>query len=140
MAINGVEYAWEDIKVVHNQTSVPLEGIKGVNYTASQNKSLSYGRGSEPQSVQRGNKSYSGSLRLKQSAVEAWQNSLPIGQDLTDLRNIIVTVAYAPAGGTATTDQWVNAEITEIPKGMGQGDPEMEVELPFIMPKILYNL
>ncbi len=140
MAVRGVQYAWEDIQVATSQSSVPLEGILGVDYGTEQDKNYGYGRGSSPHSIQRGNKRFPWVLTIKQSEFEAWQRSMPPGTDLTDLRNITVTVSYAPAGGTQTTDQGLGCEITGFKKAMKQGDGEMAIDLQIMALKNLYNI
>lgn len=65
MAFNSKEYEWSDVTVILGRK--PLTGIKGISYTVEKEKELLYGKGNEPISIQSGNKSYSGSLKLRRA-------------------------------------------------------------------------
>jgi hypothetical protein len=135
--INGVEYAWEDIQIVIEGKLQPIRGIKAIEYTRKRNHTNIYGAGSKPVAVGRGQVEDSGSITLLQSEVEAMQRSW--GGDIT--RKVFgVTVAYAPEGGQEVTDQLLLCRITELKKGMKQGDGNMEVELPLIIGDIKYGI
>ena len=63
---NSREYEWSDVTVVLAGRDVT--GIRGISYSPAQEKEALYAKGNKPHSIQRGNKSYSGSVRLLQSA------------------------------------------------------------------------
>lgn len=138
--INGNEYAWEDIQVKVPHKPVPLEGIIDIRYKKTREHKNVYGRGSDPVSMGRGRKGYEGSMKILQSELSAWQQSLPPGTDITDYTIPVINVSYAPAGGAAETDQLLYVRINEFEKGMAEGDPNMEIELPLTIGKILYNV
>ncbi len=138
--INGTEYAWEDIQVKLPYSPNPLEGIIGISYkTAKEHKNI-YGRGSKPVARGRGRKTFDGSIKILQSTLEAWQAALPVGKDITDVNIPVIPVGYAPEAGLATTDMLQHVRVNEIPKGMEEGDTNMEIELPLTIGNILYNV
>ena len=130
MQINTKEYEWADVNVVVAGRMVT--GIRGVSYKSSQEKEPLYGKGSKPHSIQRGNKSYEGSVTLLQSELEALE--LACGGDALDASfNIVVSYGNPFKGDVITTDLLVGCEITEIPKSLNQNDKFMEIELPLVM-------
>lgn len=127
---NSREYEWADVSVV--AAGRMITGIRGVSYTPSQEKEALYGKGNKPHSIQRGNKAFSGAIRLLQSELEALE--LAAGGDALDISfNIVVAYGNPSKGDVITTDLLVGCEITEIPKGLNQNDKFMEIELPLIM-------
>ena len=127
---NSREYEWADVSVV--AAGRMITGIRGVSYTSSQEKEALYGKGNKPHSIQRGNKTFSGAIRLLQSELEALE--LAAGGDAWDISfNIVVAYGNPAKGDMITTDLLVGCEITEIPKGLNQNDKFMEIELPLVM-------
>ena len=127
---NSREYEWADVSVV--AAGRMITGIRGVSYTASQEKEALYGKGNKPHSIQRGNKNYSGNIRLLQSELEALE--MAAGGDALDISfNIVVAYGNPLKGDVITTDLLVGCEITEIPKALNQNDKFMEIELPLTM-------
>ena len=127
---NSREYEWADVSVV--AAGRMITGIRGVTYTSSQEKEALYGKGNKPHSIQRGNKTFAGSIRVLQSELEALE--LAAGGDALDISfNIVVAYGNPAKGDVITTDLLVGCEITEIPKGLNQNDKFMEIELPLVM-------
>lgn len=128
---NSKEYDWANIEVV--MLGKVVGGLRGVTYKASQEKELIYGRGNKPRAVQKGNKSYEGSISLLQSELEALLLTVSKGKNIVDIPAFDIVVAYAPdTAGNIVTDIIKNVELTEVQKSMKQGDKFMEIELPFI--------
>ena len=137
--VNGNEYAWEDIEVV--MLGRPVVGIRGIEYKEEQTKTNIYGRGNKPVARTKGNKTYSGSITLLQSEVEALQAAAGEGKSLNDLPRFYITVAYAPkSGGAITTDILRDCEFMDLTKAMNQNDPNMEVNLMLVIGSIDYNV
>ena len=127
---NSREYEWADVSVV--AAGRMITGIRGVSYTSSQEKEALYGKGNKPHSIQRGNKTFSGAIRLLQSELEALE--LAAGGDALNISfNIVVAYGNPLKGDVITTDLLVGCEITEIPKGLNQNDKFMEIELPLVL-------
>lgn len=130
MQFNTREHEWSDTRVVVAGRLVT--GIRGVSYTSSQEKEALYGKGNKPHAIQRGNKSYSGNIKLLQSELEALERAA--GGDALDVSfNIVVAYGNPSKGDAISTDLLKSCEITEIPKGMNQNDKFMEIELPIVM-------
>ena len=124
------EYEWADLTVV--MAGRDVTGIRGVSYTSSQEKETLYAKGNKPHGIQRGNKSYEGSIRLLQSEYEAL-NAAAGGDALNVSFNIVVAYGNPSKGDVITTDLLMGVEITSKPKSLNQNDKFMEIELPLIM-------
>lgn len=136
MNFSSREYEWADITAV--VAGRPVTGIRGVQYSSAQEKEPLYAKGSNPHGIQRGNKSYSGTITLLQSELEALEAAA--GGDALDARfNVIVAYGNPSRGDVIKTDLLVGVEITEIPKGMNQNDKFMEIALPVIMLDVKRN-
>lgn len=125
------EYEWADITITIG--GVTLTKVQGVDYTSTQEKELLYGKGNEPLSIQKGNKSYSGNLTLLQSAIDAL--SLAGGDGgLLDLSvDITITYGNPSKGDVIRTDMLIGCQFTSEPRAMSQGDKNMQAQsCPFI--------
>ena len=130
------EYEWSDVTVVIAGRDVI--GIRGVSYQSDQEKEALYAKGNKPHGIQRGNKSYSGSVRLLQSEYDAL--NIAAGGDALDVSfNIIVSYGNPSKGDVITTDLLQGVEITSKPKSLNQNDKFMEIELPIVMLDVKEN-
>lgn len=130
------EYEWADIGVVMAGRNVT--GFRNISYTESQEKESLYAKGDKPHGIQHGNKSYSGTVTLLQSELDAIETAA--GGDLLDARmNIVVSYGNPSKGDVIKTDLISSLEFTEVPKGMAQNDKFAEIELPFIALDIRRN-
>ena len=66
---NSRQYEFADVTLVLGGKDIT--GIRGIKYAEKQDKEVIYGKGNEPMSVQKGNKSYDGELTLLQSELES---------------------------------------------------------------------
>lgn len=130
------EYEWADVSVVLAGRDVT--GIRGVSYNSDQEKEALYAKGNKPHGIQRGNKSYSGSIRLLQSEYDAL-NAAAGGDALDVSFNIVVSYGNPSKGDVIKTDLLVGVEITSKPKGLNQNDKFMEIELPLVMLDVVEN-
>lgn len=133
--INGRQYEWADISFILGGRVVV--GCRGINYKESQEKSLVYGKGNRPLSIQRGNKKYEGNVTMLQSEIETLKELArtthgPRGSILDLNLNAVVCYGDPSKGDVMLTDLLYNIQFTEVDKGMKQGDQNMEVSLPFI--------
>lgn len=139
MAINGQEYAWEDVQIV--MLGRPVIGVVEISYKTAREKKNIMGRGSRPVARGRGPKNYEGKIKLLQSELEALQRGLKKGTDPTDIRPFQIVVAYAPVeGGVITTDLLDDVEFLELEKTIKTEDLNMEIELPLIIGEVKYNI
>ena len=124
------EYEWADVTVV--MAGRDVTGIRGVSYTSEQEKEALYAKGNKPHGIQRGNKSYTGSIRLLQSEYDAL-NAAAGGDVLNVSFNIVVSYGHPSNGDVIKTDLLRGVELTSKPKTLNQNDKFMEIELPLIM-------
>lgn len=123
------QYSWSDVSVAMGGRIIT--GITAVEYTLKQEKDFIYGRGNKPHGIARGNKSGDGKITLWQSELEAMTRDAPDNDPLNLSFDLVV--AYTPEdGGQTVTDIIKTVEITEVKKGISQGDKNMSVELPII--------
>lgn len=127
--VNTREYEWSDVTVV--MAGRLITGLRGVKYTAKQEKELLHAKGNKPHSIQRGNKTYDGQITLLQSEYEALKQAS--GGDILDSSMDIVAAYGNPtAGDVITTDVLIGVEFTEDNTEWKQGDKFQEKTLPFI--------
>ena len=127
--VNTREYEWSDVTVVMAGRLIP--GLRGVKYTAKQEKELLHAKGNKPHSIQRGNKTYDGEVTLLQSEYEALKQAS--GGDILD-SSVDIVAAYGnpTAGDVITTDVLIGVEFTEDNTEWKQGDKFQEKTLPFL--------
>lgn len=126
---NSREYEWADITVV--VAGRPVTGFRAVDYSSKQEKEALYAKGIKPHGIQRGNKSYEGSITLLQSEYEALRQAC--GGDVLDASfDLVVAYGNASKGDAIVTDILVGAEVTEDNTEWKQGDKFQEKKLPFI--------
>lgn len=127
--VNTREYEWADVAAV--MAGRMVTGLRGVKYSAKQEKELLHAKGNKPHSIQRGNKTYDGEITLLQSEYEALKQAC--GGDILDA-SIDIVAAYGnpSAGDVITTDILVGVEFTEDNTEWKQGDKYQEKTLPFL--------
>lgn len=126
---NSREYEWSDINVVMAGRNVT--GFRAVSYTSKQEKEALYAKGNKPHSIQRGNKSYEGSISLVQSEYEALKQAA--GGDILDASiDLVVSYGNPTKGDTIVSDLLQGVEFTDDKTEWKQGDKFQEKELPFI--------
>lgn len=126
---NTREYEWSDVNVVMAGRNVT--GFRAVSYTSKQEKEALYAKGNKPHSMQRGNKSYEGSISLVQSEYEALKQAA--GGDILDASiDLVVSYGNPTKGDTIVTDLLQGVEFTDDKTEWKQGDKFQEKELPFI--------
>ena len=126
--IDGREYEWGDIRL--NVGGIEIEGFRNVSGKESQEKDFLHAKGRNPRSIQRGNKTYVGSLTFTQSEIIAIERAT--GKSILDL-TVDIIVAYVPDDSPKIrTVVYKAAEFTDVEEKMAQGDKFMEIELPFL--------
>ena len=118
-----------------------FERIINIEYDVEEDKKYIYGRGKKVRGIQGGDEKPTGSLTLGQSEVEAMireaQTTNPNAK-LTDI-SFDIQVHYLK-GVDLVKDRIIGAEFTKQPKGMKQGDGDMEIVLPIMFMDVLYNI
>jgi hypothetical protein len=127
------QYSWCDLTIAFGGRI--LEGITEVEYTEKKEKDFLYGRGCKPHAIVGGNRSYEGKVTIWQSELEAMTRDSK-NKDILSLEFDIVA-SYVPSdGGQIVTDILKNVQLSEIKKGLKQGDKNMLVELPILFTDI----
>ena len=127
---NSREYEWADITVVLGGRDIP--GLRSIRYKESQEKEAVYGKGNRPQAIQKGNKSYEGSIGLLQS--EALALAEAAGGSILDVRDAKIVVQYGnpSQGDTIHIKEVFGIEFTEDETNFKQGDKFHDGEYSFI--------
>lgn len=108
-----------------------VTGLRGIKYSAKQEKELLHAKGNKPHSIQRGNKTYDGEVTLLQSEYEALRQAS--GGDILDASmDIVASYGNPSAGDAITTDLLTGVEFTEDNTEWKQGDKFQEKTLPFL--------
>ncbi|MCD8030077.1 MAG: hypothetical protein LUF85_04410 [Bacteroides sp.] len=128
---NSNEYAWVDVRVALLGREVT--GLRGIEYKVKHQKEALYATGKKARSIQKGKKEYEGTITLLQSELIALDRAAQEKnyEDITDI-DFDVVVTYISEDNVVTTDKIVNASITEIPRGIKEGDLQQEIALTFI--------
>lgn len=129
--INNREHAWGDISILVG--GQPVAGARAINYKVSQSKEALVAAGREPRAIQKGQRSYEGSLTVLQSELMALNRSARAAgyQDLLGA-DISIIVAYAMDGVTMTLDRIDGVNFSEYAVDASTDSLYMEVELPFV--------
>jgi len=124
------QYEWNDLSLVLGGRN--LTAFRAVKYAEKQEKTLLHGKGNEPLSIQKGNKSYDGEIVLLQSELETLRVIAKNRSILNLQLDAVVCYGNPSEGDIMTTDFLQGIQFTESPKEMKQGDKNMEITLPFI--------
>ena len=133
---NDPQYAWSDVRVLVGGQL--LTAIQSISYKYTQEKEYVFGGGDSPLAIQRGNKTYEGSVKLLQSELDKLVAKAP-SRDLMAYRNLTITIGYEDEAGHFTSDTLVGVEFKEVDKVMEQNKKFMEVELPIMFLRIKYD-
>lgn len=126
------ECEWADFSLFIN--GVFISKIAGFTSRKRQEKEALHAHGNEPYSIQRGNKTYEGSLTLYKSAVDAINRAVQLsgGDDLLDAEFLMVGT-FAPKGTRLiSTRSCFGCEFMEDALEMTQNMKSIPVNLPFI--------
>lgn len=126
---NSRQYEFNDVTLYLGNRDVT--GVRSIKYTEKQEKEALYGKGNKPLSIQKGNKSYEGSIGVLQSELEALE--VAAGGSILDLE-LLAVISYGnpTKGDMVKTDELIGVQFTEAPRELKQGDKFMEIELPII--------
>ena len=117
----------------------PLTKIRGVKYKAAKDKQLLHAAGDEPISIQSGNRTYEGQIKVLKGAIDDMNRAAIAagGEDILDIQFDIV-ITYKPQGTRALqTDTLVSVEVKDFEKGWEQGAKNMDVTLPILFMRLI---
>ncbi len=128
---------WADMTVMF--AGSPLTKIRGVKYKAAKEKQLLHAAGDEPISIQSGNRTYEGQIKVLKGALDD-MNRAAInagGEDILDMQFDIVITYKAKGTRLLQTDTMVSVEIKGFEKGWDQGAKNMDVTLPIVFMRLV---
>ncbi len=131
------ECEWADMSVIF--AGATLTKIRGVRYKAAKDKQLLHGAGDQPISIQGGNRTYEGQIKVLKGAIDDMNTAAQAagGRDILDLQFDIV-VTYKPSGARPLqTDVLKSVEIKDFEKGWDQGAKHMDVTLPIVFLELI---
>ncbi len=128
---------WADMTVV--VAGAPLTKIRGIRYKASKEKQLLHAAGDEPVSIQSGNRSYEGHIRVLKGALDDLNRAAQAagGDDILDMQFDIVVAYKARGARMLQTDTLVGVEVKDFEVGWDQGAKNMDITLPIVFLKLL---
>ena len=128
---------WADMTVVF--AGSPLTKIRGLKYKAAKEKQLLHAAGDEPISIQSGNRSYEGQIKVLKGALDDMNRAAVAagGEDVLDMQFDIVVTYKPQAARPLQTDTLVSVEIKEFEKGWEQGARQMDITLPIVFMRLI---
>jgi hypothetical protein len=128
---------WADMTVLF--AGAPLTKIRGVKYKASKEKQLLHAAGDEPISIQSGNRTYEGEIKVLKGAIDDMNRAAISagGDDILDMQFDIVITYKAKGTRALQTDTLVSVEVKDFEKGWDQGAKNMDVTLPIVFMKLI---
>ena len=130
------ECEWADMTVIF--AGSPLTKIRGLKYKAQKDKQLLHSAGDQPISIQSGNRTYEGQIKVLKGAIDDMNRAALAagGTDILDMQFDIVIV-YKPQGTRPLqTDLLKSVEIKDFEKGWDQGAKNMDVTLPIVFMRL----
>lgn len=126
---NSRQYEFADMTLFLGNRDVT--GFRSIKYTEKQEKEPLHGKGNKPLSIQKGNKTYEGSIGVLQSELEALE--VAAGGSILDLElTAVVNYGNPSKGDMVKTDELIGVQFTEVSRELKQGDKFMEIELPIV--------
>lgn len=128
---------WADMTVMF--AGAPLTKIRGLKYKAAKDKQLLHGAGDEPISIQSGNRTYEGQIKVLKGAIDDMNRAALAagGSDILDMQFDIVVTYKAKGTRPLQTDTLVSVEVKDFEKGWDQGAKNMDVTLPIVFMKLI---
>ncbi len=123
---------WADMTVMF--AGAPLTKIRGLKYKTSKEKQLLHAAGDQPISIQSGNRTNDGEIKVLKGAIDDMNRAAQLagGQDILDMQFDII-ICYKPQGTRLLqTDTLLGVEVTAFEKGWEQGSKNMDVSLPIV--------
>ena len=126
------ECEWADLTVLF--AGAELTKIRGVKYKASQVKKPLHAAGNKPISIQKGERTYDGTITVLKGAVDDMNRAAVAagGSDLLDITFDLVITYQAVPGRALQVDTLLGMEVTDFEKGMMHDSTEMEIALPVV--------
>ncbi len=131
------ECEWADMTVIF--AGAPLTKIKGLKYKTAKEKTPIYAAGNNPISIQGGNRSNDGQIKVLKGALDD-MNLAAIaagGADILDMQFDIIVTYKGEGTRPLQVDTLKGVEITNFEKGWDQGAKNMDITLPIVFLKLI---
>lgn len=132
MAFDLREQAWGEVRITLFGALLTLN--RGFKYDSSQETSHLHAMGNQPISVQTGNKTYTGEVKILKSQYDALlSKARAMGYfDVSDLPPTDILVVYLPKGDKQMlTDKLEGVQFEKAEVGADQGAQYIDITLPF---------
>ncbi len=106
-------------------------GVKSIEYSEKQEKSLIYGAGSLPIGIGKGVKDYSGKLGIHLSEVNKMKQAAAVA-GAVDIPAFDITITYADGAEPFEIIKLNGCQFTEESVSVSSGDTEILVDMPII--------
>jgi hypothetical protein len=128
---------WADMTVIF--AGSPLTKIRGVKYKAAKEKQLLHAAGDEPISIQSGNRTYEGQIKVLKGAIDDMNRAAIAagGDDILDMQFDIIITYKAKGTRALQTDTLAGVEVKDFEKGWEQGAKNMDVTLPIVFLRLI---
>lgn len=123
------QYDWSAVSVKFDGEDIA--GLLACKYKTEQEKEEIYGKGNKPISIQKGNKKYSGEVKLHKSELDKMIEKAP-NKELEDVPYFDVVINFLSEGGNTCSRTLKNCQFTECEEDISQGDKFMKITLPVI--------
>lgn len=134
--INGVNYAWSNI--TWGWYTLPLIGIRSINYELKQKKELNYGQGTKPISIAYGNYEPTAEIEIY---LDEWNKIIAAApnNDPMQIPGSDFQVSFGGSRVQSKTDVLQLAEFTNDPVSVKQGDTIVAIKLTLILADIIHK-
>lgn len=131
------ECEWSDLDIFLNGTKITK--VRALKYKKTREQEHLFAAGADPISIQKGNKTYTGELRVLKGALDDMNRASKAagGEDITDV-TWTIGASYKEKGNRLVQfDTLQGVEFGEFEKGMEQNAKFSEITLPFLYLKLL---
>lgn len=123
------QYEWADLTLILGGRDIT--GIRGVKYTEDIEREAVFAKGRNAHSIQSGNITVTGEIRVLQSEYEALV-AAGGGSVLSLSLDGLFSYGNPATGNAMTTDRVETIRFTSGPKEINQNDKFQEITLPFV--------
>lgn len=130
------QFSWNDISVVI--LGKTIVGLLEIEYKLKQEKEYAYGRGSDPHSIQSGNKSVKGKFVMLQSDFDEFEATVKAVDPTLDITDVAFDAVWSFEKSDKVLTEIIQGIELEIKKRtFKQGDKFGKIELPFMALKVI---
>lgn len=138
--INGKTYDWSKVSIVLLGNANEL-GIKGIEYSESQEKTNNYGIGFSAVGRTRGAKEATAKIDIYVESIMAIKTAMPEGnRSLLDIAPFDIIVSYQNATDPIVSDRLVGCEFKNDSRAMSTGQTDNAQSFELVVGEIQWNI